>query len=78
MALDKNFALSRPFSTVLFDSWFLSPDFVSHLEANHKDWVSLLKVNRNLEAYSIRLKDADGQRIQFTKPHIKVEDLGGV
>ena len=64
-----------PFSTVLFDSWFLSPEFVNYLEANQKDWVSLLKVNRNLEAYSIRLKDANGQRIQFTKPHIKVEDL---
>ena len=58
-----------------FDSWFLSPDFVSHLKENHQDWVSLLKVNRNLEVYSIRLKNAKGQRIQFSKPHIKVEDL---
>ncbi len=48
---------------------------MNYLEANQKDWVSLLKVNRNLEAYSIRLKDANGQRIGFTKPHIKVEDL---
>ena len=39
-----------PFSTVLFDSWFLSPEFVSYLKENHQDWVSLLKVNRNLEA----------------------------
>jgi hypothetical protein len=63
------------FQTVLFDSWYLSAEFVAHLAANQKDWVSLLKTNRNLEADSIRLRDAQGQRIEFTAPHLKVEDL---
>ena len=64
-----------PFSTVLMDSWYLSGELIEHLKSNHKDWVSLLKVNRNLESYSIRLKDEAGQRIPFDKPHIKVEAL---
>ncbi|MEO1399975.1 MAG: transposase [Cyanobacteria bacterium J06635_1] len=73
--IDQAIERGLPFQTVLFDSWYLSAEFVTHLKASQKDWVSLLKVNRNLEAYSIRLRDADGQRIQFTDPHIKVENL---
>lgn len=73
--IDQAIERGLPFQTVLFDSWYLSAEFVAHLKAKKKDWVSLLKTNRNLEGYSIRLRDADGHRIQFTHPHIKVEDL---
>ncbi len=75
LLVDQAIERGLPFSTVLMDSWYLSTDFVHHLEEQGRDWVSLLKANRNLEAYSIRLKDDRGQRIVFNTPHIKVEDL---
>jgi hypothetical protein len=64
-----------PFSVVLFDSWYLAPDFIAVLRRRHKDWVSILKKNRNLETNSFVLKDADGKRLSLTGPHIGVEDL---
>ena len=64
-----------PFDTVLVDSWYLSADFAKYLDSVDKDWVSLLKANRNLEADSICLKDDAGQRISFDAPRIKVKDL---
>ncbi len=64
-----------PFSVVLFDSWYLAPDFIAVLRRRRKDWVSILKKNRNLETNSFVLKDADGKRILLTGPHIGVEDL---
>jgi hypothetical protein len=64
-----------PFSTVLIDSWYLSAKFGAYLESADKDWVSLLKANRNLEAYSLRIQDDSGQRLTFDSPHIKVKDL---
>jgi hypothetical protein len=63
------------FSTVLFDSWYLSPELVQHLRHRDKDWVSLLKGNRNLDSESIHLKDEWGQRIRLPGPQIKVEAL---
>jgi hypothetical protein len=64
-----------PFSVVLFDSWYLAEELVSVLADLHKDWVSMLKRNRNLETNSFVLKDAAGAPIHFAGPHIKVEDL---
>src|SRR5437667_12549266 len=40
-----------------------------------KDWISLLKKNRNLETHSFVLRDAAGTRIPLAGPHIAVEDL---
>jgi hypothetical protein len=40
-----------------------------------KDWVSLLKKNRNLEVHSFTLRDAEGTRVALEGPHIKVHDL---
>ena len=40
-----------------------------------KDWISLLKKNRNLETNSFVLKDAAGHPIRLGEPHIAVEDL---
>jgi len=40
-----------------------------------KDWISLLKKNRNLETNSFVLKDAAGKAIRLEGPHIAVEDL---
>ena len=40
-----------------------------------KDWISLLKKNRNLETNSFVLKDAAGQRIPLAGPHLAVADL---
>jgi SRSO17 transposase len=64
-----------PFSVVLFDSWYLAEDFVAVLQRRKKDWISILKKNRNLETNSFVLKDADGKRIPLDGPHISVEDL---
>jgi SRSO17 transposase len=64
-----------PFKTVLMDSWYLSQDLVETLADQEKDWVSLLKRNRNIEAHSFTLCDAQGQAIPFSKPHVKVEDV---
>lgn len=63
------------FTTVLMDSWYLSADIVAYLESVDKDWVSLLKANRNLEAHSLRIQDDSGQRLTFDNPQIKVRDL---
>lgn len=64
-----------PFKTVLFDSWYLAEDFIAVLRRRQKDWISILKKNRNLETNSFGLKDAEGRRIPFDGPHISVEDL---
>jgi SRSO17 transposase len=64
-----------PFRVVLFDSWYLAADFIAVLRRRHKDWVSLLKKNRNVETNSFVLKDADGKRIPLNGPHMGVEDL---
>jgi len=64
-----------PFSVVLFDSWYLAEELVLVLAELEKDWVSMLKRNRNLETNSFVLKDATGQPISFAGPHIKVEEL---
>jgi SRSO17 transposase len=70
-------ALKRqlPFDVVLFDAWFLAPEIVALVTAAHKDWISLLKPNRNLETNSFVLRDADGAPIRLTGPHIQVKDL---
>jgi SRSO17 transposase len=64
-----------PFSVVLFDSWYLADAVVKMLRRRKKDWISLLKKNRNLETNSFVLKDAAGQRIPLAGPHIQVEAL---
>jgi SRSO17 transposase len=64
-----------PFQTVLMDSWFLCQEMVEELAKLKKDWVSLLKKNRNLEVNSFALRDAQGQKLVIEGPHIKVEDL---
>jgi len=64
-----------PFQTVLMDSWYLSEALVKTLADQKKDWVSLLKKNRNVECHSFTLRDVEGEVIKFAKPHIKVEDL---
>jgi len=64
-----------PFTTVLMDSWYLSSELVQALAIAKKDWVSLLKRNRNLETSSFQLKDATRQPIVLPQAQIKVEDL---
>jgi DDE superfamily endonuclease len=64
-----------PFSVVLFDSWYLAETFVTVLKRRHKDWISILKKNRNVETNSFVLKDAEGNRICLDGPHIGVEDM---
>lgn len=64
-----------PFSVLVFDSWYLADELVSIARYHKKDWVSLLKKNRNLETNSFVLKDAAGQPIRLEGPHIAVDDL---
>jgi len=63
------------FGVVLFDSWYLSKTLVELLTQLKKDWVSLLKKNRNLETNSFVLKDADGNPVSLEGPHIQVQAL---
>ena len=64
-----------PFRVLLFDSWYLAEELVSMARYRSKDWISLLKKNRNLETNSFVLKDATGKPIRLAGPHIAVEDL---
>jgi DDE superfamily endonuclease len=63
------------FRVLLFDSWYLAEELVSMARYRKKDWISLLKKNRNLETNSFVLKDAAGKRIPLAGPHLAVEDL---
>lgn len=67
-----------PFGVLLFDSWYLSADLVKAAQRRRKDWISLLKKNRNLETNSFVLRDAAGNPIHLTGPHIAVEDLAAL
>jgi SRSO17 transposase len=64
-----------PFSVLVFDSWYLAEELVSMARYRHKDWISLLKKNRNLETNSFVLKATTGKPIRLAGPHIAVEDL---
>jgi SRSO17 transposase len=65
-----------PFTTVLMDSWYLTTEFVKQLADQKKDWVSLLKRNRNLSMYGFALRDAPGQSIPLpANGVVKVEEL---
>src|SRR5437867_13385107 len=64
-----------PFSVLVIDSWYLAEELVSMARYYKKDWISLLKKNRNLETNSFVLKDAAGKRIPLAGAHIAVEDL---
>jgi SRSO17 transposase len=64
-----------PFRVLLFDSWYLAEELVSLARYWKKDWISLLKKNRNLETNSFVLKDAAGKPLHLAGPHIAVEDL---
>jgi len=63
------------FSVILFDGWYLSEDLIEVANRRRKDWISILKKNRNLETNSFTLKDADGQPIKLEGPHLAVQDL---
>jgi SRSO17 transposase len=63
------------FDWVLFDGWYLAPDFLVVLKRLNKDWVSILKQNRNLETNSFQLRDAARKPISFDCAQIKVSEL---
>src|SRR5438093_3597863 len=64
-----------PFRVLVFDSWYLAEELVSMARYRKKDWISLLKKNRNLETTSFTLKDATGKPSPLEGPQIAVEDL---
>lgn len=64
-----------PFDVLLFDGWYLAEALVAVARRRHKDWISLLKKNRNVETNSFVVKDAEGQPIPLAGPHIAVEAL---
>jgi len=63
------------FGWVLFDGWYLAPDFLAALSQLNKDWISILKQNRNLETNSFQLRDENNEPISLPGPLIKVSDL---
>jgi SRSO17 transposase len=64
-----------PFETVLFDSWYLAPELTDVLAEYGKNWISLLKLNRNIETNNLVIKDEAGQKVSFDGPKIKLQDL---
>ena len=64
-----------PFGVLLFDGWYLTEPLVQLAARRHKDWISILKKNRNLETASFVLKDAAGNPIPLAGPHIAVSTL---
>jgi SRSO17 transposase len=64
-----------PFQWVLFDGWYLAPELLTAIQTQKKDWISILKPNRNLETNSFVLRNQAGQAIAFSEPLIAVEDL---
>lgn len=68
-------AQAVPFQSVLMDSWFLCAEMAEELAKRKKDWVSLLKKNRNLEVNSFTVRDAQDRKIELAGPHLKVEEL---
>ena len=73
--LDTAVRRKLPFSLLLFDGWYLTQELVAAARRHKKDWISLLKKNRNLESYSFTLKDASGQPVALPGPHIAVQKL---
>src|SRR5262245_1976833 len=73
--LEAAIAHKLPFSVLLFDSWYLAEELVSMARYRKKDWLSLLKKNRNLETHSFTLKDAAGKAVRLEGPQMAVEDL---
>jgi SRSO17 transposase len=73
--IEKAVERGLPFQVVLMDSWYLSEDVVAVLREHQKDWVSLLKKNRNLEVHSFTLRDEQGQVVPLEGPHIQVQEL---
>ncbi len=63
------------FDVVLFDGWYLAPSVVECVRRHHKDWVSVLKKNCNLESYSFTLKDEHAQPLRLAGLQIRVEDV---
>lgn len=63
------------FDWVLFDGWYLAPELLVTLQRLNKDWISILKHNRNLETQSLRLRNKEGNLLSFDAPQIKVKDL---
>ena len=63
------------FEWTLFDGWYLAPEFLAVLKRLNKDWLSILKQNRNLETNSIHLRDESGKPIAFDRSQIKVSEL---
>ena len=64
-----------PCGVLVFDRGYLAEELVSMARYRHKDWISLLKKNRNVETNSFVLQDAMGQPIPLTGPPMAVEAL---
>ncbi len=48
------------FSVLLFDGWYLADELIQVAKRRKKDWISILKKNRNLETNSFVLEGCDG------------------
>jgi len=64
-----------PFETVLFDAWYLAPKLLEVLSEYKKNWISILKMNRNISTNNLHIRNEAGEYLQFEKPQIKLNDL---
>lgn len=70
-AVDRDLA----FGWVLFDGWYLAPELLTVLKRHDKDWISILKGNRNIESNSFCLRNEQENPIAIEGPHIQVKAL---
>lgn len=64
-----------PFATALFDSWYLAPDLIAILKKYNKNWISILKTNRNVLTNSFSIKDDEGNPIQFDRSKMQLQEI---
>jgi len=73
--VDKAVERGLSFGWVLFDGWYLAPDFLDTLAKHDLDWVSILKHNRNIETNSFRLRDENGDTVLFDGPRVQIKEF---
>ncbi|HET7322703.1 MAG TPA: IS701 family transposase [Halococcus sp.] len=72
--VDEAHKVGVPADTYLFDSWYCSQELVEHVESYDRDWISVLKSNRQVEHGGEMIRvDALGKRIDATEREVDGE-----
>jgi hypothetical protein len=72
--VDEAHEVGVPADTYLFDSWYCSQELVEHVESYDRDWISVLKSDRQVEYGGEMIRvDALGKRIDTTEREVDGE-----